>query len=427
MLYRLILTKIRHLAGKGARSAPNQKRNKRLQCQKLNFEELESRTMMASVWCMTPDPPLNYQPDVDPVVGAVVTAFVSADPQDADDGYDVLTGWIAAVDELRSIGASEVSFGVYRQVNQGVLSGGAAIETVDAAVQYALDQNLSVTILPIFETNLGWRGDYDPTGEERSVFQTQYTQWISELSKIEGIDRFNIGSELNQMVANADNEAFFINLIETAEQSFTSVGNENARIGYAANHDSFDNEGHKALFGHRGIDFIGISAYNWLTNPNEVSSVAGTDGVPADVFDAFVDNWTQFLDRVELAAAEFDLPVVIQEVGAVQRNYASAAPFAVEPGDFVDEEAEARYAFDPLEQKAIFQSMIAALDGRGDTFESVTFWTWEHQASRGRRTTDVLGTEDGFEAFAIYPGDGGGGEFLTNYLATLPQHHQPRQ
>jgi len=115
---------------------------------------------------------------------------------------------------------------------------------------------------------------------------------------------------------------------------------------------------------------------------------------------------------------EYDLPVVLQEVGAVQQNYASVAPFAVDPSAWVNEDLENRFESDPAEQRAVFESAITALDGRGDVFESVTFWTWEHQASRGERTTDVLGVQDGFEAFAIYPTDGGGGEYLTGYLGT---------
>ena len=203
------------------------------------------------------------------------------------------------------------------------------------------------------------------------------------------------------------------------EAQFAIDGNTETRIGYAANHDAFSDAGHNTLFGQEEIDFIGISAYRSLVGADDVASVSGTGEVSQELFDNFVENWTDFLDEVEDAAAEFDLPVVLQEVGAVQSNYASRAPFAVAPGDFVDASAEDRYAHDPLEQKAIFESAITALDGRGDTFESVTFWTWEHQASRGRRTTDVLGTQDGFEAFAIYPTDGGGGEYLTEYLATV--------
>ncbi|MDB2685597.1 hypothetical protein N9Y42_00095 [Mariniblastus sp.] len=404
----------------------------------LTFEPLETRSMLAAVFDLpsgqaTLDPPtIDYvtfaglwcrepivrsQPSVDPAVGAVVTAFVSQDPENPEDNYDILTGWLAAVDELHSIGVSEVSFGVYRQVEQGVLSGGPSIQTVATAVAHANQKNLSVTILPIFETAEGWRGDYDPEGEERTTFQNQYSQWISELAQIEGVDRLNIGSELNQMVANSDNAEFFTDLIDITQQGFEIAGNESGRIGYAANHDAFSDDGHRALFSQSEIDFIGISAYKWLTPSVEADSVAGTDEISPEVFDAFVENWTDFLDDVELVADEFDLPVVIQEVGAVQRNYASVAPFAVQPGDFVADELEDRYAFDPTEQEAIFKSMIVALGGRGDTFESVTFWTWEHQASRGRRTTDVLGTEYGWEPFAIYPDDGGGGEFLAEYLA----------
>jgi len=379
--------------------------------------------MLASGWCMTPDAPLNYQPTVDPVVGAVVTAFVSQDPENANDSYDILTGWKAAADELHSVGASEVSFAVYRQLEQGVLTGGPSVSTVAQAVEYAVEKNLSVTILPVFETPQGWRGDYDPTGSERTVFQSNYTQWISDLAKIDGIDRFNIGSELNAMVANANNADFFKSLLHTAETSFAIAENTTGRIGYAANHDAFANDGHRNLFSQEEVDFIGISAYRWLTPSHDAESVAGTDEVAPEVFDGFVSSWTNFLDEVELAASEFDLPVVLQEVGATQNNYASVAPFAVNPGDFVDESSENRYAFDPYEQEAIFKSIITALDGRGDTFESVTFWSWEHQASRGPRTTDVLGIDDGFESFAIYPTDGGGGEFLTEYLATSPNFH----
>jgi hypothetical protein len=374
--------------------------------------------MAAGVWCLTPDAPFRYEPEVDPTVGAVVTAFVSQDPENANDNYDVLTGWRAAVDELSSIGATEVSFAVYRQVNQGVLSGGPSVQTVASAVEYANQNNLSVTLLPVFETPNGWRGNYDPAGAERTVFQSQYRQWISELSQIRGVDRFNIGSELNRMVANSANADFFSQLIETAQAGLDKAGNDRGRIGYAANHDAFSDQGHQTLFGQEGIDFIGISAYRSLVTADQANSVSGTGEISQEVFDSFVASWTDFFDDVEVAAAEFDLPVVIQEVGAVQQNYAAVAPFAVTPGDFVSQSATNRFESDPREQEAIFKSAIAALDGRGDTFESVTFWTWEHQASRGPRTIDVLGAQDGFESFAIYPDDGGGGEFLTQYLAT---------
>jgi len=194
------------------------------------------------------DQAATYQPGQDPIVGAIVTAFGSQDPEDPNDSYDVLTGWRNAVDELASIGATEVSFAVFRNVDQGIISGGPSVETVAAAVEYANENDLSVTILPLFETDQGWRGNYDPSGRERKVFQSEYTQWISDLATIEGVDRFNIGSELNAMVANTDNIDFFSNLLDTAEASFAAVGNTEARLGYAANHDAFSDDGHRALF-----------------------------------------------------------------------------------------------------------------------------------------------------------------------------------
>lgn len=393
--------------------------------------------MLASLVCVAPpgspadvcqhitQPVQQSQTSDDPVVGAVVTAFVAQDPENPNDSYDILTGWRSAVDELHSINATEVSFAVYRQAFQGALSGGPSVSTVAQAVEYANEHDLSVTILPLFETDQGWRGNYDPVGQERFVFQSEYTQWIQELAAIEGVDRFNIGSELNALVGNTDNAGFLQDLLQTTRQTLDASGNTATRIGYAANHDAFTDAGHQILFGQDEVDFIGISAYRWLVAADEVDSIGNVGEVSDDVFDTFVASWTTFLDEVEHAAAQYNLPVVLQEVGAVQQNYAARAPWSVNPGDWVDADAADRYAFDPLEQKAIFESVITALEGRADVFESVTFWTWEHQASRGRRTTDIYGTQDGFEAFAIYPTDGGGGQYLTEYLATVGETEDP--
>jgi len=71
---------------------------------------------------------------VDPNVGAVVTAFLSNDPQNPNDSYDILTGWRAAVDEFVQVGMDEITFAVFRQVQNGNLSGGPELETVEASV-----------------------------------------------------------------------------------------------------------------------------------------------------------------------------------------------------------------------------------------------------------------------------------------------------
>ena len=117
---------------------------------------------------------------------------------------------------------------------------------------------------------------------------------------------------------------------------------------------------------------------------------------------------------------EHDLPVIIQEFGAVQRNFASVAPFATSPGDFVDGNSELQFAEDANEQAAVFKSLLYALDGRRADFESVVFWTWEHGASRGERSYEGVPADEPrfLELFAIWPTDGGAGEALATFLAT---------
>ena len=359
-----------------------------------------------------------FEPGIDPNVGAVVTAFLSFDPQNPSDSFDILTGWKAAVDEFAQVGFDEITFAVYRQVQNGNLSGGPAMETVEASVQYAISQGLSVTILPLFETENGWRGIYDPSGQARNRFQEQYTQFIADLAQIPGIDRFNIGSELNQMVENPANMPFFLNLISTVETSLALVGNQLCQIGYAANFDAFDLPQHSMLLTSPGIDFMGVSAYQSIIAPSQAQLVSGTGPVADNVFDVMVERWNAELEDLISFSIANDLPILIQEFGAVQRNYSSVAPFAVDPGAFVSPSLPDRFADDPLEQRAAVESLIVALDGRADVFESVTFWTWEHQASRGRRTFDQLGTTGVIERFALWPTDGGGGQFLTEFVAT---------
>ena len=121
-------------------------------------------------------------------------------------------------------------------------------------------------------------------------------------------------------------------------------------------------------------------------------------------------------DRV---ASDNDLPVVIQEFGATQRNYSSVYPWAVWPGDILGG-AQDSQAEDPYEQKAVFQALLSALDGRSDVFESVNFYTWEHGASRGERYYESVDPSEPryIESFAIWPTDGGGGQYVAEFLST---------
>ena len=355
----------------------------------------------------------------DPTVGAVVTAFTDNDPQNPNDPWDILTNWNLATDELTSLGVDEVTFGVYRFVSNGSLWGGPTIETVAAAVAHAKQNGLDVTILPLFEAD-GWRGDYDPTGSLQDTFRASYSDLISDLAHIEDVDRFNIATELNAMVNNLDNHAYFAELISDVEAAFVATGNTTGQIGFTANFDAFDNAQHTALANFEGIDFVGISAYDSIINQQDADLVAGTGEVSEELLDQLVENWTGHLDRLAEFGHTNGVKMFIQEFGAVQRNYAATAPFAVNPGDWVASDSPDRFAEDPHEQKALYESMIRALDGRKDDFDAVHFWTWEHGASRGERTYEnIPASEPRFiETFAIWPTDGGGGEFLAEFVST---------
>ena len=384
------------------------------------FLQVNGYFQFADPIAAVPNSPDVFHRSFDPNVGTILTAFTDRDPQDPNDPWDILTSWKSAIDELDSLGVDEVTFAVYRNAQGGYLTGGPTIATVTSAVEYAHEKGFSVTMLPLFEANGGWRGDYDPSGAERTIFRNEYTQLVSDLAQIEGIDRFSVVSELNAIVNNTDNHEWIQELVSVVESAFDSVGNTNGRIGVTANFDAYDNRQHTALLTNSGLDYVGISAYFSVLDRADAGLVSGIGEVSDDTFQKLVNNWNGQLDRLSAFGSENGLAVVIQEFGAVQRNYAAVAPFAVTPGDFVSNGSLNQFAADPAEQAALYESLIEALDGRAEEFESVVFWTWEHGASRGTRSYigAPAGTTQYIEAFAIWPTDGGAGEYLSNFLST---------
>ena len=384
------------------------------------FLQVNGYFQFADPIAAVPNSPDVFHRSFDPNVGTILTAFTDRDPQDPNDPWDILTSWKSAIDELDSLGVDEVTFAVYRNAQGGYLTGGPTIATVTSAVEYANEKGFSVTMLPLFEANGGWRGDYDPSGAERTIFRNEYTQLVSDLAQIEGIDRFSVVSELNAIVNNTDNHEWIQELVSVVESAFDSVGNTNGRIGVTANFDAYDNRQHTALLTNSGLDYVGISAYFSVLDRADAGLVSGIGEVSDDTFQKLVNNWNGQLDRLSAFGSENGLAVVIQEFGAVQRNYAAVAPFAVTPGDFVSNGSLNQFAADPAEQAALYESLIEALDDRAEEFESVVFWTWEHGASRGTRSYigAPAGTTQYIEAFAIWPTDGGAGEYLSNFLST---------
>ncbi len=382
-----------------------------------HVERLELRRLLTGVG---PSDATLYEPGVDPKIGAVVTAFLENDPSDADDSWDIRTNWLEAVDELASIGATEVTFAVYRVVGaNGRMRGGPSVSTVHSAVARANQQGLAVTLLPLFELDqLDWRGDYDPSGAARTRFQQDYSALVTDLANISGVSRLNIGSELNAMVNNASNQGFFQGLIN-AVQATGFAG----KIGYVANFDAYNNAQHAALWQNAEIDYLGISAYFSIIAPQDATLVAGTGPMSSTLASQMLANWNSQLDQLEQFAANLGLPILIQEFGAVPFNYSSVYPWAVRPGDFLNGGANPEAA-DANEQSALYESFVTALDGRADTIEAAHFWSWEHGADRGERSYKGVDPNETryINRFAVWQNDGGGGEFLADYLATAPDN-----
>lgn len=361
-----------------------------------------------------------FHRNLDPNVGAVVTAFMNNDPQNPNDPWDILTNWKSAVDEIQSVGISEVTFSVYRSESNGALLGGPSINTVSQAVAYANQKGLSVTVKPVFETGSGgWRGDYNPSGSVQSIFRSEYRSLVTQLASIPGIDRMNIGTELNALVNDWGNHGFLRDLIGDAQNAFEQSGNVNGRVGYAANFDSYQNAQHRALAEYDGIEFFGVSAYFSVIPASQANLISSTTSVTSNVLQRMVDNWKTELDGLAQFGRDHNVSVLIQEFGAVQQNYASVAPFAVNPSDWVGANLPNRYAPDAGEQAALYESLIVALDGRKDDFESVVFWTWEHGSSRGERSYENAPANEPryLEKFAIWPTDGGAGQYLSEFVS----------
>ena len=148
------------------------------------FLQVNGYFQFADPIAAVPNSPDVFHRSFDPNVGTILTAFTDRDPQDPNDPWDILTSWKSAIDELDSLGVDEVTFAVYRNAQGGYLTGGPTIATVTSAVEYANEKGFSVTMLPLFEANGGWRGDYDPSGAERAIFRNEYTQLVLSLIHI---------------------------------------------------------------------------------------------------------------------------------------------------------------------------------------------------------------------------------------------------
>ena len=378
-------------------------RNKARRASRLSFETLEPRQLLAANV---------YEPGFDPALGATINAFLSQDPQNSSDPWDIETGWLLAVDELAASGADQVNFSVYRRVDSyGNLIGGTHLDTVRSAVERANEHGLTVSLLPLFETSQGWRGDYNPGGAEQTQFRNDYRQFVLDLATIDGVDRLTVASELNEMHADAGNNAFFDSLItDVASSDFAG------QIGVTANFDVYQTAAFQRIWANPNIDFLGVSAYGSLIDPAYYDRVAGTGPVADATIELMVEAWNRELDTLEAVAEAHDLPVFIQEFGSVKKNYTSIFPWSVNPGDVVNSYATDRYADDPHEQAATYRSMLQALNGRGDRIIGVDFWSWEHQADRGQRSFDQYGGV--INQFSVWPTDGAGGTEFVNFLAT---------
>ena len=400
------------------------KRNTRNFCSLRGCEPLEKRELLAAHV---------YEPGFDPIVGAAVTSFFDRSESDF-----ILDGFKTAIDELVDTGVDEVSLALIRQLDDdGNFFEGISMDHFRRAAEYAVQKELTLGVKLIFEVESvgGWRGDYNPTGTERTTFRQEYRDLILDLAEIPGVSRLQVGTEMDTMVADLNNLSYFQSLITDVRAT-----GFDGKLGLTASQDGYLELGYEQLWLHPEVDFLGINPYFSIfdgfpfygggLDQNELDWIEGiepdTDG---SLLQEMTDRWNVQLDEIEGLAARIagdkgaGLPIFIEEFGAIPSNYASTFPASTDPGGSLARAAdvpisalENPQAFDRHEQAALFESLLTALDGRGDTFETVVFWTWEHQAAPRTRSLPNQSYDALPDKFSIWPYDDGGGEVVAEFL-----------
>ena len=350
-------------------------RNPQIESLILSIESLEDRCMLAADV---------YEPGQDAQVGFNMVSFVR-EGRKAGKQH-----WVDGVQSMVDAGATQVTLAVYREVRGGsgkVKRGtGPRYSVIEAAAEHAQSLGMQVTINPLFEVSSpdGWRGDWNPVGKDAAKFQRSYQKYVGALTKIASdtnADRLNIGSELVAFVNNPDNHQYLNDLIDDLDSQF------DGQLGYVANWSNFDSA-HlaTAVWEHEAIDYLGVSAYFSATYSigHEIVDVATANNPGADLVAAAEAGWDDIFDNylIPVAASVHDgeLPIVIQEFGAVPFNLAGANPWSTTPSETAT--GNPGETADPQEQHDIFKGLLRSLDGRQEDIASVDFWTWSFESSQ---------------------------------------------
>jgi len=306
-----------------------------------------------------------YDP-ADPAIGYNLISYKSDNPLELDE-------YFTAIDELVAVKADHVNLVVFRRVGvDGKIDfrSGPKLWTIYMAAQYAKDNNLKVTLTPIFETETGsaWRGDWNPYGTTRLNFTRHYTILLRQLASVAArtdADKLNVGSELVSFVNDPRNHHYFNVMVALCGKLFEG------ELGYNANWDNSQSVSVKEIFwDHPRIKSMSVSMYpyNRLATLEEANQ---SDLDPELFAQAVSSRWSAIVmgELLPYAAALKDgqgMPVSIGEFGAVALNLCALTPASSQPSDEVDAK----------EQEAVIMGLIHSVDQLGYEMPEITIWQW---------------------------------------------------
>ena len=322
--------------------------------------------------------PETYEIGTDPALGYSMNSYIRS--------RFGMREWTTGVSDMKTAKCRHVSIVAFRSVDavsgRVNLGTGPSMEQLNASIVRAKVHGMKVTLTPLFDVlsesgATGWRGNWNPKGKQRTTFYQGYQRFILALARLaerHNVERFNIASELDAMVEDDENDAYFNRLINRTQTMYS--GN----IGYAATYDSYQSERVKELFwDNDSITDIRLSLY-----PHNFVSLEDSDASDLPEFQvAVADKWNTVINEelIPYAAAQKDgagMPIVIQEVGAVPYNRAATYPWSFGPGVFSGQDEEIE---DQNEQEIYIMEFIKAIDGKIAEIPEVYFWNWNFVGS----------------------------------------------
>jgi hypothetical protein len=206
--------------------------------------------------------PAVYEPGADPAVGVNLISW-------ANFGASGTSVWEDAVQSVHDHGLRAVSISPLRFVKPSTgeirLSDGSNtgpdLAHVEAAVARAAALGMSVTLNPFIEPDRfsKWRAELNFSGAAKTQFWSDYQAYLVEvatMAEAHGVQRMNVGTELNGLVENPAHNADWTALIAAVNGAFSG------QIGYAANWDDYTHPNLTAtIWEHPDVDYMGVDTY----------------------------------------------------------------------------------------------------------------------------------------------------------------------